>query len=108
MVTFVDSFTFLFVGVLFHWTFGMLEADYFGTVDVDTGKSKIFVPHPPPEYIVWRELFILQNTLRRRTSCYYTDEVGRCGVYCGIKFCCSLQIFYLFYLLLYSTSAEGL
>ncbi|XP_065914902.1 xaa-Pro dipeptidase-like [Dysidea avara] len=37
----------------FHWTFGVLEADCFGAVEVDTGKSILFVPRLPPEYAVW-------------------------------------------------------
>ena len=37
----------------FHWTFGVLEGDCFGAVEVDTGRSILFVPNLPQEYAVW-------------------------------------------------------
>uniref|UniRef100_A0A674HE72 Xaa-Pro dipeptidase n=1 Tax=Taeniopygia guttata TaxID=59729 RepID=A0A674HE72_TAEGU len=37
----------------FHWTFGVTEAGCFGAVDVDTGRSILFVPQLPESYAVW-------------------------------------------------------
>ena len=37
----------------FHWTFGVLEPDYYGAVDVATGRSILFMPRLPTEYIVF-------------------------------------------------------
>ncbi|NWQ66795.1 PEPD dipeptidase, partial [Neopipo cinnamomea] len=37
----------------FHWTFGVTEAGCFGAVDVDTGRSMLFVPQLPESYAVW-------------------------------------------------------
>ena len=37
----------------FHWTFGVLEGDCFGAVEVDTARSILFFPRLPPEYAIW-------------------------------------------------------
>jgi Aminopeptidase P, N-terminal domain len=37
----------------FHWLFGVPEPDYFGALDVDTGKSMLFIPRLPESYMVW-------------------------------------------------------
>ena len=37
----------------FHWTFGVLEGDCFGAVEVDTACSILFFPRLPPEYAIW-------------------------------------------------------
>ncbi|XP_074645434.1 xaa-Pro dipeptidase-like isoform X2 [Tubulanus polymorphus] len=37
----------------FHWAFGVLEPDVFGTIDVDTGKAELFFPKLHPDYAVW-------------------------------------------------------
>ena len=37
----------------FHWTFGVLEADCFGAVEVDTARSILFFPRLPPAYAIW-------------------------------------------------------
>ena len=37
----------------FHWLFGALEPDYFGTVDVDSGKATLFIPRLHESYLVW-------------------------------------------------------
>lgn len=35
------------------WAFGVLEADCFGAIEVDTGRTHLFVPYFPPNYAVW-------------------------------------------------------
>ena len=37
----------------FHWAFGVTEADCYGAIDVDTGRSFLFIPHLPEEYATW-------------------------------------------------------
>ena len=43
----------------FHWTFGVLEADCFGAVEVDTARSILFFPRLPPEYAIWMGKLVL-------------------------------------------------
>jgi len=37
----------------FQWTFGVMEPDFFGAIEVDTGASILFIPRLPAEYAVW-------------------------------------------------------
>lgn len=37
----------------FQWTFGVMEPDCYGALDVDTGASVLFIPKLPAEYAVW-------------------------------------------------------
>jgi Xaa-Pro dipeptidase len=37
----------------FHWAFGVLESDCFGAIDVDTGKTILFIPRLPESYLIW-------------------------------------------------------
>jgi Xaa-Pro dipeptidase len=63
----------------FHWTFGVLEADCYGAVDVDSGQSILFIPRLPQEYATWMgeihqpEHFQKKYDLDR--VCY-TDEIA--------------------------------
>lgn len=34
----------------FHWSFGVLEPDYYGAIDVATGRSTIYMPRLPEDY----------------------------------------------------------
>jgi len=37
----------------FHWCFGVTEPDFYGAIEVDSGRAVLFPPHLPKEYGVW-------------------------------------------------------
>lgn len=42
----------------FHWAFGAKEPDCYGAIELDTGKSILFVPELPQEYVVWMGKYV--------------------------------------------------
>ena len=36
----------------FHWSFGVLEPDWYGAIEVDTGRATLFMPTLPESYAV--------------------------------------------------------
>uniref|UniRef100_A0A8V1A9B7 Xaa-Pro dipeptidase n=1 Tax=Gallus gallus TaxID=9031 RepID=A0A8V1A9B7_CHICK len=56
----------------FHWTFGVTEAGCFGAVDVDTGRSMLFVPLLPESYAVWMGKIHPPEHFKKK---YAVDEV---------------------------------
>ncbi|XP_073163983.1 xaa-Pro dipeptidase isoform X4 [Lepidochelys kempii] len=56
----------------FHWTFGVTEPDCYGAIDVDTGKSILFVPKLPESYAVWMGKIHHPEYFRKK---YAVDEV---------------------------------
>uniref|UniRef100_A0A668AA42 Xaa-Pro dipeptidase n=1 Tax=Myripristis murdjan TaxID=586833 RepID=A0A668AA42_9TELE len=56
----------------FHWAFGVTESDCFAAIDVDSGKSILFVPKLPESYATWMgEIYPKQHFKER----YAVDEV---------------------------------
>jgi Xaa-Pro dipeptidase len=63
----------------FHWAFGVREPDFFGSIDLDTGASTLFVPRLPATYAIWmgkvrtpeewKEVYAVD-------SVRYTDEIA--------------------------------
>uniref|UniRef100_F1LG18 Xaa-Pro dipeptidase n=1 Tax=Ascaris suum TaxID=6253 RepID=F1LG18_ASCSU len=37
----------------FFWTFGVHESEFYGAIDVDSGKSVLFPPRLHPDYAIW-------------------------------------------------------
>jgi len=56
----------------FHWTFGVLEPDCFGAVEVDTARSILFFPRLPASYAIWMGKI---HTLEHFKKKYEVDEV---------------------------------
>ena len=56
----------------FHWCFGVLEPDYFGAIDVATGRATIYMPRLPEDYgIIMGHVPTPQEVQER----YQVDEV---------------------------------
>ena len=59
----------------FHWTFGVLEPDYYGAVDVASGRSVLFMPRLPAEYAVWMgHIETLDEAKERCANCLVTED----------------------------------
>ncbi|XP_028392378.1 xaa-Pro dipeptidase-like isoform X1 [Dendronephthya gigantea] len=63
----------------FHWTFGVLEGDFFGAIDVDSGKSMLFMPRFPKEYATWKGTIYPPEHFKKKyevDEVFYTDEIA--------------------------------
>jgi len=56
----------------FHWAFGVLEPDYFGAIDVDTGRSILYQPRLAEDYAIIMGHISTGEEVRER---YRVDEV---------------------------------
>ncbi|XP_077375774.1 xaa-Pro dipeptidase [Festucalex cinctus] len=56
----------------FHWAFGVTEADCYGAIEVDSGKSFLFVPKLPASYATWMGEIYSKDHFRKK---YAVDEV---------------------------------
>ena len=56
----------------FHWCFGVLEPDYFGAIDVATGKSVLYQPRLDEDYAIIMGHIPSPGETRER---YRVDEV---------------------------------
>ncbi|XP_074521676.1 xaa-Pro dipeptidase [Halichoeres trimaculatus] len=56
----------------FHWAFGVTEADCYGAIDVDSGKSILFVPKLPESYATWMGEIYPKEHFKTK---YAVDEV---------------------------------
>ncbi|XP_022915555.2 xaa-Pro dipeptidase [Onthophagus taurus] len=62
----------------FMWAFGVLEPGVYGTVDISTGKSTLFIPRLPESYAIWMgPLLTLQDFKNKYQvdECFYLDEI---------------------------------
>ncbi|KAM6153355.1 xaa-Pro dipeptidase [Erethizon dorsatum] len=63
----------------FHWAFGVLEPGCYGTIDVDTGKSTLFVPRLPASYATWMGKIHSKEHFKNKYAVddvQYTDEIA--------------------------------
>ncbi|KAL3860556.1 hypothetical protein ACJMK2_010672 [Sinanodonta woodiana] len=56
----------------FHWAFGVEEPDFYGAIDVDTGRTILFPPKLPDSYAVWMGKLQTEEEYRVR---YGVEEV---------------------------------
>ncbi|VDP15885.1 unnamed protein product [Schistosoma margrebowiei] len=66
----------------FHWTFGVLEPDCYGTIEVATGRSTLFIPKIPEETTIYDgELASLEQFSKKYNvdETHYTDEYDKMG-----------------------------
>ena len=56
----------------FHWAFGVLEPDYYGAIDVATGRSVLFMPRLPMEYTIFMGHI---PSIEEVKGAYQVDEV---------------------------------
>ncbi|CAG2163536.1 unnamed protein product, partial [Oppiella nova] len=70
----------------FHWTFGVKEPDSYGAIDVNTGKSYLFVPQLPESYAIWMGKLLTTKDFKEIygvDECYFTPQI--CDVIAGLK-----------------------
>ena len=62
----------------FHWAFGVLEPDHYGAIDVNTGRSILFIPRLPEDYATVMGHIATTEEVRQSYQVdlvYYTDEI---------------------------------
>lgn len=61
------------------WAFGVTESDCFGAIQVETGKTILFVPHLPDSYATWMGPLLTLEDFKKKyevDEVYYTEEVS--------------------------------
>jgi Xaa-Pro dipeptidase len=62
----------------FHWTFGVVEPDFFGAINVQNGQSILFIPRLPPSYAAWMGKIKVPEEFKQIyhvDQVYYVDEL---------------------------------
>ncbi|ESO13045.1 hypothetical protein HELRODRAFT_153989 [Helobdella robusta] len=62
----------------FHWLFGVTEPDYYGLLEVSTGKAILFIPRLPESYAVWMGKILPPSFFKSQyevDEAYYVDEM---------------------------------
>ncbi|CAN0901391.1 Xaa-Pro dipeptidase [Linum grandiflorum] len=62
----------------FAYLFGVVESDFYGAIDISTGKSILFAPRLPAEYAVWMGKIKPPAYFQEKyqvDAVYYTDEI---------------------------------
>lgn len=72
----------------FYWAFGAIEPDWYGCIDLDSGRSSLFIPRLPQEYATWMgkihdsEYFASKFGVN---EVFYTDEISQQLEASGVK-----------------------
>jgi len=64
----------------FHWAFGVKEPDCYGAIEVDTGKSMLFIPELPESYVVWMGKIHPKEHFQKMyevDEIYFTNEISK-------------------------------
>lgn len=64
----------------FHWAFGVLEPDFFGAIEVKTGKAILFMPKLSPDYAIWMGHIPTCQEVKKAycvDEVYYSDEMTK-------------------------------
>ena len=56
----------------FQWAFGVAEPDFYGAIEVSSGRSVLFMPRLPEEYAVWMGVILSPADIKAK---YCVDEV---------------------------------
>lgn len=62
----------------FNWMFGVHEPDFYGALDVDSGKSILFIPRLPEEYTIFMGRIKSTDEFKKYYAVdevYYVDEI---------------------------------
>ncbi|XP_072488134.1 xaa-Pro dipeptidase isoform X2 [Notamacropus eugenii] len=64
----------------FHWTFGVTEPGCFGAIDVDSGKSTLFVPRLPESHATWMGKIHSREHFKEKYAVddvQYSDDIAK-------------------------------
>ncbi|GJQ76686.1 putative manganese ion binding protein [Trypoxylus dichotomus] len=62
----------------FMWAFGVLEPECYGTIEVESGKSTLYIPELPAEYAVWMGPLLTKEDFKKKygvDEVYFTNEL---------------------------------
>lgn len=83
----------------FFWTFGVNESEFFGVIDVKTGKTTLFAPRLDPSYAIWdgkindedffKQKYSVDNVIfndKATTISEFLKSIGTKNVYLLVSF----------------------
>jgi len=62
----------------FYWLFGVTDPDYYGIIDIDSGKSTLLMPRLPEEFAIWMGKLKQTEEVKEKfkvDKVVYTDEL---------------------------------
>nr|XP_022338059.1 xaa-Pro dipeptidase-like isoform X2 [Crassostrea virginica] len=64
----------------FHWAFGVEEPDFYGAIEVDTGRGILFPPKLPDAYAVWMGKLLETKDFQLRygvDEAYWSEDLAK-------------------------------
>ncbi|CAF0961215.1 unnamed protein product [Rotaria sordida] len=64
----------------FHWTFGVIEPDFIGAINIQNNQSILFIPRLPPSYVAWMGKIKEPDEYKKIyhvDHVYYVDELEK-------------------------------